>query len=141
MKPITAGQLAAGAAGTAGIGSTGVLAEALVRIAMSHAVPAAMWWMMTGLIAVPAAVASLALILDDRQKKRELEVAAELDKTRQGMYRVLLEKAAGEPASSENYRDLIDADTRHLSAERSGAQPADQAHRRLRGHRAPDSAV
>ena len=137
---MTAVKLAAGVAGTAGIGSTGVLAKALVRIAMSHAVPVAMWWVMTLLIAVPAAVASLALILGYRQKKVEIESAADLEKTRQGMYRVLLEKSAGEPASSANYRELIDADALHLSVERSGAQLTDQTHRHLCGPRSQGSA-
>ncbi len=61
-----------------------------------------MWVMMTALIAVPAAVASLALILSYRQRKLEIQSAAELEKTRQEMYRVLSEKSAAESASSAN---------------------------------------
>jgi len=98
---------------------------------MSHTVSAAMWVVMTALIAVPAAVASLALILGYRQKKLEIESAVELQKARQEMYRVLLEKSAGEPNSAANYQKLINADALHLSVERNGAQLADQTHRHL----------
>jgi hypothetical protein len=44
----------------------------------AHAVPAAVWVMMTVLIAVTAAVAGLGLILDYRQKKLGIESAAGL---------------------------------------------------------------
>jgi hypothetical protein len=131
MKPITAGKLAAGIAGTTGAGSIGVLAGALARIATAHAVPVAVWVVMVAVIAVPAAVASLALILAYRQKKLEIESAAQLEKARQEMYRVLLEKSVADPACAASYRELIDADAEHLSVERDGAQPASQ----LREHR------
>jgi hypothetical protein len=44
----------------------------------AHAVPAAVWAVMTVLIAVTAAVASLGLILDYQQKKLGIESAAGL---------------------------------------------------------------
>jgi len=125
---MTVGKLAAGiAAGTTGAGSMGVLADILVRIAAAHAVPAAMWAAIISLIMAPTVVATLALILDYRLKKIKIESDAELLKTRQAMYRVLVEKAAGEPARMMSYLQLIDADARHLSVERNLAQPADQA--------------
>jgi hypothetical protein len=130
MKLMTAGKVAAG---TAGAGSMGVLAEVLARITAARAVSAAMWAVLAVLIAVPAAVASLGLILDYRQKKLETESTAELQKARQEMYRVVLEKSAGEPGSAASYREIIIADALHLAVERNGAQPADQTHQRLYG--------
>lgn len=131
MKLMTAGKVAAG---TAGAGSMGVLTEALARVIAARAVPAGMWAVMGALIAAGAAVASLGLILDYRQKKLETESRAELQKARQEMYRVVLEKSADEPASVASYRELIIADALHLAVERNGAQPADQTHGRLYGH-------
>lgn len=136
---MTAGKLAAGIAGTADAGSMGVLAEALSRITTAHAVPAGMWAVMAVLIAMTAAVATLGLILDYRQRKLELESAAELEKARQEMYRVVLEKSACEPGSAQSYRELIIADALHLSVERNGAQPADRTHGHLYGRGVPGS--
>jgi hypothetical protein len=135
MEPMTAGKLAAGVAGTAGAGSIGLLTEALVRITAPHAAPTVIWMTVIMVsIAVPAAVASLALILSYWQKKLEMQSAVELEKARQEMYRVLLEKSAGEPTYSANYQQLINADALHLSVERNGSRPSGpQAHRRLYG--------
>jgi hypothetical protein len=137
MKPMTVGKLAAGIAGTTGAGSIGVLAGALARVATAHAVSVAMWVVMAAVIAVPAAVASLALILAYRQKKLEIESAAQLEKARQEMYRELLEKSVADPACAASYRELIDADTEHLSVERNGAWPACQLHEHLHGRGSP----
>jgi hypothetical protein len=120
-------------AGATGAGSMGTLAGALIRITAAHAVPAAMWAVMEALIVVPAAVASLALILGYRQKKLEIESAAELEKARQEMYWVLLEKSAAAAAGSASYQELVYADAVHLSVERNGAQPAGLMHKSLYG--------
>jgi hypothetical protein len=133
MQMMTPGRLAAGIAGTTGAGSMGVLAGALVRIAAAHAVPAGMWVVMAVLIAVTAGVASLGLILDYRQKKLETESAAALQQGRQEMYRVVVEKSAGDPGNAMSYRELIIADALHLSVERNGAQLADRMYWHLHG--------
>jgi hypothetical protein len=133
MQPMTAGKLAAGMAGTTGVGSMGVLIEALARITTSRPAPACMWVVMAVLITVTAAVAGLGLILDYRQKKLEIETAAGLEKNRQDMYRAILEKSAGDPARAANYRQLMLSDALHLAVERNGAQPADQTHEHLYG--------
>jgi hypothetical protein len=132
VKLITAGKLAAGVAGTAGAGSMGALVETLVRITALHAVSTVTWVVMAALIAVPALVASLALIVGYRLQKLEVESAAELEKARQEMYRVLLEKSAAAAASSGDHRELINVDTVHLLAERSGAHPDGRTHGQLR---------
>lgn len=128
---MTTGKLAAGVAGTAGAGSIGLLAEALVRITAPPAVPAAIWMtVMMVSLAVPAVVASLALVLGYWLKKFEIQSQVELEKARQEMYRVLLEKSAGEPTYLANYQQLINADALHLSVERNCSQPPwPQAHR------------
>jgi Co/Zn/Cd efflux system component len=133
MKPMTVGKLAAGIAGTAGAGSMGVLAEALARFAAARTVPAALWAVMAALIGVTAAVAALALLLDFRRKKLEIQSVAVLEQGRQEMYRAVLEKSAAEPGSAASYRELIVADALHLAVERNGVQPADQTHRYLLG--------
>jgi hypothetical protein len=140
MKPMTVSKLAAGIAGTTGAGGIGVLTGASARIATAHAGPAAMSAVMAAVIALPAVVASLALILAYRQKKLEIESAARLEKTRQEMYRVLLEKSAADPACAASYRELIDADAKHLSVERNGAQPASRPYGHLNGRGSPEGA-
>jgi hypothetical protein len=122
VKLLTAGKLAAGVAGTAGAGSIGALVEVLVRITALHAVPAAAWVMLAALIVVSAFVASLALIMGYRLMKLEVESAVDMEKARQEMYRALLEKSSVLAASSADHRELINADTQHLLAERNGAQ-------------------
>jgi hypothetical protein len=102
MKPMTVGKLAAGIAGTAGAGSMGVLAEALGRFAAARAVPAAMWAVMAALMGATAALGALALLLDFRQKKLEIQSAAELEKGRRAMYRPLPERSAADPAPSSD---------------------------------------
>jgi len=129
MKPMTGGELAARIAGTTGAGGMGVLAGAQIRITAVQAVPAAMWVVaMAALIAVPAAVAALGLVLDYWQMKLEMGSVAELEKARQDMYRTVLEKTAAKPARC---RELIIADALHLAVERNGAQPSGQTY----GHR------
>jgi len=90
-----------------------------------------MWVVMAVLAAVTAGVASLGLILNYWQKKLEIESAAELEKNRQEMYRSVLEKSAGEPASAGSYRELIIADALHLAVERNGVRPTDRTHGQL----------
>ena len=49
------------------------------------------------------------------------------------MYRVLVEKSAGEPGSAADYRDLILADALHLAVEQNSVRPADRTHGQLYG--------
>jgi hypothetical protein len=121
MGALTAGKLAAAVSATTGAGSMGILADALVRISAAHAVPAGMWAVMIILIVVSSALTGLALVLDYRVRKLEIESATGLQKTRQEMYRAVLQKAADESASAA-YRELIVADAVHLSAERDDAR-------------------
>lgn len=123
MGPMTPKKLGTRTAAAAGIGSLGVLVEALARISAAHPVPAGIWAVMIGLVVVTATVSGLALILDYRVKKLEIELAAALRRSRQEMYRAVLEQAAGDPASAVIYRELIVADALHLSAERNDARP------------------
>jgi hypothetical protein len=133
MKPMMAGKLAAGIAGMTGAGSMSVFAGASARFTAAHAVPVAIWAVTAGLITVTGAVAALALILAFRQRKLEIESAAELEKARQEMYRTVLEKSAAEPGAAASYRELIIADALHLAVEQNGVHPADQTHRHLYG--------
>jgi hypothetical protein len=133
MKPMTVGKLAAGIAGTAGAGSMGVLAEVLSRFAAARAVPPAMWAVLAGLVGATAVVAALALLLDYQRQKLEIQSSAELAKTRQAIYRPLLEKSAADPASAASYRELIIADALHLAVEQNGELPAGQTHHHLLG--------
>jgi hypothetical protein len=111
----------------------GALVEALVRVTALHAVSAATWVVMAALIAVPALVAGLGLIVGYRLRRLEVESAAELERARQEMYRVLLEKSVAAAAGSADHRELINADTLHLLAERNGTQPDGRMHGHLGG--------
>jgi hypothetical protein len=117
MQSMTTGKLAAaGIAGTTGAGSMAVLVEALARITTSRAAPGGMWAAMAVLITVTTVMACLGLILDHLQRRLEIG----LEKSRQEMYRAVLEKSAGEPGSMASYRELILSDALHLAVERNG---------------------
>jgi hypothetical protein len=142
----TLGKIAAGIAGTTGTGSLGISALAVFRMSSAHAVPSGMWATLVALSAATVLVSSLGLILEYLLKKlevearnREAQAAAELKKTRLEMYRTVLEKAAGEAGSTQNYRELILADALHLSTEQNGVHLADQAHEHPHG-RSPSGA-
>jgi putative protein kinase ArgK-like GTPase of G3E family len=132
VKLITAGKLAVGVTGTAGAGSMGALVEVLVHIATLHAVSTATWVMVAILAAMPVLVACLGLVVGYRLRRLEVESAADLEKARQEMYRALLEESAATAISSADHRELIDADTMHLLAERSDIQPNGRSYRRIR---------
>jgi hypothetical protein len=83
-----------------------------------------MWAMMAILITVATVVACLGLILDHLQRRFEIG----LEKSRQDMYRAVLEKSTGEPGSMAGYRELILSDALHLAVERNGARAVGQAH-------------
>ena len=110
------------------------LVEVLVHIAALHAVPTATWVMIAALIAMPVLVACLGLVVGYRLRKLEVESATDLEKARQEMYRALLVESATAAISSADHRELINADTMHLLAERSDAQPNGRRyrHRHLR---------
>jgi len=78
-------------------------------------------------------------VLDYRRARLEIAARAaetrsraELDAARLAMYRTLVEKSAGEPASKAQYRELFLADALHLAVEQ-GVKPADRTHGRLYG--------
>jgi hypothetical protein len=134
----TLGKVAAGIATTAGTGGLGVTAFAVFRITSAHAVPGGAWAVLAALGVATAFVSSLRLVLDYRLRKldsearsKEMQSAADLQKTRLEIHRTVLEKAAGEPQSAPNYRELIIADALHLSVEQNGAQLADRTHKDL----------
>lgn len=140
MQSITGGKFLAGVAGTTGTGSLGVLAAALFRVTAARDVPAGMWAALTVLIGVTGAVTVLALILEYKRKKLEIQSrdqevasAADLKKRRLEGYLAVLEKSVGEPGSAAAYRELIAADALHLAVEQNGTRPADRTHQHLYG--------
>jgi hypothetical protein len=143
VQSITAARLAVGLAGTAGTGSLGLLVVTLTRVTAAPEVSAGMWAALTALVITTAAVAALALVLEYRRKKleieaqvREKEAAAELQKIRLEKYLGMLEKAASEPGSAEAYRQLMIADALHQSVE-NGVRLADRTHEHLYGPSPP----
>jgi hypothetical protein len=136
----TAGKIAAGIAGMTGTGGLGITAAALVRLASARTVPAGMWVVLASLWAATVMVAGLGLVLDHCRatleiaaRDREARSHAELQGVRLTMYRVLVEKSAGEPGSAADYRDLILADALHLAVEQNSVRPADRTHGQLYG--------
>jgi hypothetical protein len=100
MAATTTGRIA----GLTGTGTLGFSAAFLARLAWGHDVPTGMW----AVLAATIAVAGLGLVLDYRREQ-----------TRLAVYKVLLEKSAGEPASAASYRTLILADALHLAVEQN----------------------
>lgn len=126
--------------GTAGTGGLGTTAFALSRLATGHPIPPGLWVVSAALVAASALITSFSLVLDYRLKKllvqaegTQAATAAELQKERLAIHRTVLEKAAGEPTSAANYRELIIADALHLSVEQNGSQLADRTHAHLYG--------
>jgi hypothetical protein len=127
------GKLAAGLAGVAGTGGFGAAAFAVGRVATCHVVPVELWAVPVSSVAAIALITSFSLVLDYKLKKlmvqsqsRQAAAATELQKERLAIHRTVLEKAAGDPASIASYRELIVADSLHLSVEHNGSQPADR---------------
>jgi hypothetical protein len=140
----TLGKIATGIAGTTGTSSLGVSAFAVFRMATAHGVPGGIWAALVALGAATAIVSCLGLVLEYMLKKLEVEVRdkevqlnQELKSARLEMYKTVLEKAAGEPASSASYRELIIADALHLAVERNDVRPADRTHGQLYGRDVP----
>ena len=140
MQSITGGKFLAGIAGTTGTGSLGVLATALFRVSAVRDVPTGMWIALTVLISVTGTVTVLALVLEYKRKKLEIQSrgqeaasAADLKKRRLDGYLTVLEKSAGEPGSAAAYRELIIADALLQAVEQNGTRPADRTHQHLYG--------
>jgi hypothetical protein len=130
------GKIVAGIAGTAGTGSVGISGFVLFRLASAHVVLGGAW-AAAAAVALPAAAVlagCLALVLQYRLRKLELRADADQKKQRLDVHGTLLEKAAGEPANAQSYRDLIIAEALYLSVEQNGAQLTDKAHQHLYGH-------
>lgn len=134
MLSTTAGKIIARIAGMTGTGGLGITAAALVRITSAHAVPTGIWVVLASLWAATAVVAGLGLVLDYCRAKLEIAARdqearshAELQGARLAMYRTVIEKSAGEPASAADYRDLILADAPALGGgtERRAARRSD----------------
>lgn len=143
-----AGKVAAGIAGATGTGTLGIAVAALARVAGAHIAPAGLWTSIVALAAGGVLVAWLGLVLDYRRDRLELkaraadaQARAERETARLEMYRVLVEKSAGEPVSAAGYRALILADALHLAVEQNGVRPADQTHGQLFGGRAGSGAA
>lgn len=144
MSSTSLGKFAVGIAGTTGTSGLGVTGFAVLRMTSVHAVPGGgVWAALATLGAATALVGPLGLILEYRLRKLDLEErgkeaqsAADLQKARLEMHRVVLEKAAGEPGSAQSYRELIIADALHLSVEQNGVRLADRTHVHLYGPQA-----
>ena len=126
VQSITAGRILAGAVGTTGTGSLGILVTALFRVTGVCNVPAGMWVALTVLIAMTGTITILAIVLEYRRRKLEIQsrhweaaAAADLKKTRMASYLSVLEKSAGEPGSAAAYRELIIADALHQAVEQT----------------------
>lgn len=137
------GKIAVAIAGTTGTSGLGVTGFAVLRMTSAHAVPGGAWAALATLGAATALVSSLGLILEYRLRKLDLEErgkeaqsAADLQKARLEMHRVVMEKAAGEPGSAQSYRELIIADALHLSVEQNRVRLADRTHAHLYGPQA-----
>jgi hypothetical protein len=136
----TAGKIPPGIAGMTGTGGLGITAATLARIASAHTVPTGIWVVLASLWTATVMVAGLGLVLDYCRARleiatrdREARSRAELQGARLTMYRVLVEKSAGEPGSAADYRDLILADALHLAVEQNSVRPADRTHGQLYG--------
>jgi hypothetical protein len=128
-------RIIAGFAGTAGTGSVGISGFVLFRSASAHVVLGGAW--AAAAVAMPAVAVlagCLALVLQYRLRKLELRADAEQKKQRLDVHGILLEKASGEPANAQSYRDLIIAEALYLSVEQNGTQLTDKTHQHLYGH-------
>jgi hypothetical protein len=133
-------KIAAGIVGSTGAGGLGTMGLAVARAASGHTVPVGLWLVSAALVTAAALISSLSLMLDYWLKKlavqaqeKRFAAAAELQKERLTLHRIVLEKAAGEPGNAASYRQLIIADALHLSVEQNGARLADRTHERLYG--------
>lgn len=124
-------KIVAGIAGTTGVGGLGVTSFALYRAASTHHVPVGIWVAAVALVASTAIVTCLGLVLDYLLKRLQAREATELQKTRLDMIQTVLQKAASEPASAQDYAQLLDAAARLFSVEQNGAQLADRTHAEL----------
>ena len=129
------GILAFGTAGATGSSSLGVTAFGILHAASAYKLPGGVWLALIAANLVTALVSSIALVLKYKINKmtiearmKEAQSVAELKKARQEIHRIVLEKAAGEPASASAYRELIIADAVHLSVEQGTPAPADRTH-------------
>jgi hypothetical protein len=129
VPSVSTGRLAAGIAGTTGTSGLGIIGLAVARLYSGHPVPDDLWIVSASLVVATALISCLGMFLDYRLKK----FAAELRKERLATHRTMLEKAACEPGSAENYRKLILADALYLSVEQNGSQPIDRTHAQLYG--------
>lgn len=134
VSPKRAGKAVAGAAGGLGV------VAAVARAAVSRGLPGGTWVAVVVLAAGITIVAGLALVLDYHRDRLEIaaraaesKARAELQLCRMEMYRDLVGKASGEPASSAGYRALILADALHMAVEEGKASPADRTHGSLYG--------
>ena len=133
MSSTSLSKITVGVAGTAGTGSLGFSGFALARVVEAHGVSGGVWAAAAVLALVSLLTGTLGMVLGYRIRRFELESAQKLQMARLDMHRTVLEKAAGEPASAESYRELIIADALHLSVEQNGAHLADKTHQRLYG--------
>jgi hypothetical protein len=129
VPSLSTGKVAVGIAGTTGTSGLGVIGVAAARLYSGHPVQDGLWAVSASLMLATALISCLSIILDYRLKK----LAAELRKERLATHRMMLEKAACEPSSAENYRKLILADALYLSVEQNGSQPVDRTHALLYG--------
>jgi hypothetical protein len=126
---VSTAKVAAGIAGTTGTSGLGIIGLAMVRLYSGHPVPDGLWAVSASLVVATALISCLGVFLDYRLKK----FAAELQKERLATHRMMVEKAACEPGSAEDYRKLILADALYVSVEQNGSQPMDQTHAQLYG--------
>jgi hypothetical protein len=128
------------AAGAAAGGFSAVAVAA--RAVAGHGLPPVAWATLIILVAGAAVVTGLSLVLDYRRACLEIGVGAAesaaraaLETSRLEIYRNLVGRAAGEPASAASYRGLILADALHMAVEKDKVHPADRTHQHLYGHR------
>jgi len=136
----TPGKIIAAVAGTAGTGTAGLSIFLLSRIGSARTISAATWAAPAILAATTVLVTCLGLILEYRLRRleaghrhQEAQSALDLQKTQHDIYRAVMQKATGEPASVQNYRDLLIAGALYLSVEQNGAQLTDKSHAHLYG--------
>jgi hypothetical protein len=129
VPSVSAGNVTAAIAGTTGTSGLGTIGLAVARLYSGHPVPDGLWAVSASLALATALIGCLHMLLDYRLKK----FATELQKERLAAHRTMLEKAACEPGSAENYRKLILANALYLSVEQNGSQPIDRTHAQLYG--------
>lgn len=127
------GILAFGIAGATGTSSLGVTAFGIFHAASAYQLSGGVLLALIATNAVTALVSSIALILKYKINKMTIEArikeaqgVADLQEARQEMHRIVIEKAACEPASASAYLELIIADAVHLSVEQGSPAPADR---------------